>query len=195
MKSVDEIYKVLEERLTPRRLKHSVGVAQTSQRLAELYGYDTHKAYVAGLVHDYAKDLKYDEMICQAKTLGVFLDDMTLKSVALIHGPVGAEMAKRDFTITDEEMVSSIHFHTTAKADMTLLEKIIYLSDFIEPNRNYPGVNKLRELALIDLDEALLLALSNTINYVVSIGAPIHVRTIEARNFIILKRMEQNGSM
>jgi predicted HD superfamily hydrolase involved in NAD metabolism len=188
MKTIEEMKLILQASLTPKRYKHSLGVADTAAKLAELYGYDSEKAYIAGLVHDCAKDMTLEHLLKKANAYNVMLDDLTIKSAALAHGPVGAQIAKHEFGISDEDIISSVFFHTTGKADMTLLEKIIYLSDFIEPGRNYDGVNKLREIAHKDLNSAVYQNLSNTIKFVVSMNAPLHIKTVEARNFFLLDK-------
>jgi len=186
MKDIGEIKEMLQNTLTPRRYKHSLGVADTASQLAMRFGFDPQRAYTAGLVHDCAKDMSLEQMLNWADSYDVVLDELTLKSPALVHGPVGAQIIRHHFEITDEDIISSVHFHTTGKAHMGLLEKIIYLSDFIEPSRNYEGVEQLRETARRDLDVAVFQALSNTIGYVISLRAPLHINTEEARNFILL---------
>ncbi|NTW72559.1 MAG: HD domain-containing protein, partial [Eubacteriaceae bacterium] len=130
-----------------------------------------------------------------ARENDLVFDEITLYETQLMHGPVGRLVARKEFGIEDEEVLSAIEFHTTGKANMTLLEKIIYLSDFIEPTRNYKGVRKLRKLALTNLDQALAMAFDNTIRFVISIESVLHPRTIEARNYLLMNtKEEKNGS-
>lgn len=177
----------LEPHLKPKRFAHSLGVVDSAAEMAERFGADVHQAKLAALLHDCAKNFTDEEMLATAKAAHLDIDPITKVEPQLLHGPVGAVVAKRDYGITDPAILSAITYHTTGREHMTLLEKIIYLADFIEPSRDYPGVDTLREAcAGDDIDKALLVSFTNTIMYINSIGGLIHPRTVNARNALIL---------
>ena len=118
---------------------------------------------------------------------GYELDEITLKSPQVLHGFVGAIVAKEKFGIEDEMVLDAVKYHTLAKKDMSTLEKIIYIADYIEPGRDFPGVEELREITREDLDKGVLKGLENTILFVIKQGNLIHPLTIEARNFLIMQ--------
>ena len=178
--------KKLKEMLTPHRFEHSLGVQDMAVRLAERYGGDRQKAALAGLVHDCAKDLTMEQMEERLQRYALKLDEVSLREPALIHGPLGACVAQDLFQIDDQEILGAICYHTTGRENMTLLEKIIYLADFIEPCRDYPGVERLRQIAWESLDRALLLSFDNTIAYVISLKSLLHPNTILARNYLLM---------
>lgn len=187
MISEGEMETYLRQNLTDKRFVHSLGVRDTAVKLAELYGGNTEKARIAGLVHDCAKNMDSSDMISIIKGEGLLIDEISMKNTELLHGLAGSIIARKKFGICDEEILSSIIYHTTGKEDMSLLEKIIYLSDYIEPSREFEGVQTLRELAFKDLDSALLKSFDNTIRYVILKGQLLHYNTIAARNYIIMR--------
>ena len=113
---------------------------------------------------------------------------------AIIHGPVGAILAKRDYGISDEEILNAIRIHTTGDVNMSLLEKIIFLSDLIEPGRAFPGVDELRVKAFKDLDEAMVHAFDMTIMHVLNKGSLLHPKTVSARNYILMEKESEGKS-
>ena len=162
---LNDIQKDLEKILSSKRFRHSRGVAETARHLAEKYGADSRKAYVAGWVHDCAKELSLGDMQRIVKKAGLKADKYLLSSRALLHGPAGSILAETKYGIGDKEIQSAIYYHTTGRADMTLLEKIIFLADYIEPSRDFSGVDNLRKLSEINLDDALLAAYDSTISH------------------------------
>ena len=184
----ERIKRRIKDHLSLKRYKHSLGVVDCAIPLAKMYNCDVDKTKIAAISHDCAKELKHSELVRIAKSEGINVDPVTLAEPQLLHGPVGRYIANREFNITDEEILNAIEYHTTGRAHMTTLEKIIYLSDIMEIGRSYLGVEEVRELAKINLDDAILLAMDNTIKYVVSINSLLHPRTIEARNSILLKK-------
>lgn len=189
--NLDTIQKNLKERLKDRRYIHSLEVQKVAVALAKHYNISIDKASVAGLVHDCAKDLTDRELLDYALHFNILLPCITKGNIQLIHGWVGAELAKEEFGIVDEEILNAIRFHTTGKENMAILEKIVYLADYIEPNRNFDGVEELREAAFLDMDKALLMAFDHTIRYVIAKGELLHPATITGRNFLILQDQEQ----
>lgn len=178
----------LEKILPPKRFLHSIGVAEEAVKLAKLYGADADKAYTAGLLHDCAKGYSIDEQIRMCNDLGVSLDAASLKCVAVIHAPLGAEIAKQKYGISDVEILDAIRYHTVGAANMTTLIKIIYLADMIEPSRDFEGVEHIRALSLKNLDEAVLAALEKSIEFNLKKKTIIHPDTLTAWNYMICER-------
>lgn len=160
---------------------------ETAEKLAKVYGCDKYKARLAGLIHDCGKIENDRELLKMAFEFGIIHDDVEDVNIALLHGPLGAEIAKNEFEIKDLEILNAIRYHTTGKENMSLLEKIIYIADYIEPNRDFPLVEEIRRLAFLDLDKAILLAMDNTIKYVVDNGWVLDTETVKARNFLLKK--------
>ena len=186
MKDIETIKEYLKENLSEKRYTHSLGVADEAVRLAKRYSIDIHKAYIAGLVHDCAKEIIPVRSIELLKgKYNVSLDDDMIAVPRLLHGLLGAHIACSEFKIDDEDIFDAIRYHTTGKANMSNLTKIIYIADYIEPGRVYPDVDKLREITYRDIDEGILFSLDYTICDLVKKGIPIHPDTVFCRNFLI----------
>ena len=155
--------------LKHKRIPHVLGTEQEAIRLAERYGADVEKARVAALLHDCTKRLDMEEQLALCRQYGIRLDALEQQALKLLHAKTGAAIARDVFGV-DDEIYRAIWWHTTGHANMTLLEKIIYLADYIEPSRDFPGVDKLRSVCYKDLDEGLLLGLEMTIEEMTSMG-------------------------
>ena len=164
-----------------KRIPHVLGTEQEAIRLAERYGGDVEKARVAALLHDCTKKLDMEEQMALCRHYGIELDELEQKALKLLHAKTGAAIARDVFGV-DEEIYHAIWWHTTGHANMTLLEKIIYLADYIEPSRDFPGVDKLRKVCYEDLDKGLLLGLDMSIQEMTEMGNPVHRATVEARD-------------
>ena len=164
-----------------KRIPHVLGTEQEAVRLAERYGADVRKAQVAALLHDCTKKLDMEQQLALCRRYGIRLDELEQKALKLLHAKTGAAIARDVFGV-DDEIYRAIWWHTTGHAHMTLLEKIIYLADYIEPSRDFPGVDKLRSVCYKDLDEGLLLGLEMSIEEMTNMGNPVHHATIEARD-------------
>lgn len=184
---LEEIQKELRDILSKKRFKHSAGVADSARHLAELYGEDPEKAYLAGWVHDCAKEMTLPEMQEWVAKKGFKLDSYMLGSRALLHGPAGSAYAELHYGITDEAILSAVFYHTTGQPAMTKLQKIVFLADYIEPSRDFPGVAALRKLSEKGLDEAVLAAYDSTIGHLLDEGAYIYDLTFLGRNALILE--------
>ena len=172
----------LKANLSKKRYNHSVNVADAAVELAKLYGEDSDKALVAGLLHDVAKELpieKQREYVLKS-TLGV--DEVETKSHALFHAVAGAELAKLVFGIDDMDVILAIRYHTVAAGDMSSLAAIIYLADLISADRDYKDVKRMRKLAVSGLERAMLEALKFSITDSVSKGNTIPLSTLAAYN-------------
>ena len=167
--------------LKHKRIPHVLGTGQEAIRLAERYGADVEKARVAALLHDCTKRLDMEEQLALCRQYGIRLDVLEQQALKLLHAKTGAAIARDVFGV-DDEIYRAIWWHTTGHAGMTLLEKIMYLADYIEPSRDFPGVDKLRAVCYKDLDEGLLMGLEMTIEEMTSMGNPVHHATIEARD-------------
>ena len=177
----------LKEMLGEERLEHSVNTSKIACKLAIKYYYNADKAEVAGLLHDCAKDLDYENLKIMIKEYNVKIDRFITKIPKLLHPLVGAAIAEKEFNIQDPVILSAVRAHSTGAAQMSLLDKIIYLSDKIEPLRNMVGVEEVREMAEKDLDRAVLMALDRGIIYLINKNSLIHPVSIEARNSILSK--------
>lgn len=183
---MDKIQDKLKSMISNERYNHSIGVQQTAVKLAVMYGADTIKASTAGLIHDCAKGFSDDELIEAADKYGIETNDVTRSQPGLLHGPVGSHVAREVFSIEDDEILHAIWYHTTGCKNMSLLDKIIYIADYIEPGRDFSGVDELRKSAFHSMDEAVLTALNNTIKYVIDKKQLIDMLTVEARNYMLL---------
>lgn len=190
----EEIIRKLKTNLDEERFTHSLGVMKTAVKLAENYGADIKKAKIAGLLHDCAKCLDTVSQLKIAESFGILQDDVVKHERALIHGPVGAILAKREYGITDTEILRAIKIHTTGDINMSMLEKIIFLSDFIEPGRCFPGVDELRAKAFKNINDAIVDAFDSTIRYVLKKRSLLHPKTISARNSILMQKESEGKS-
>ena len=172
------IYPRLRLTLSDRRLQHSLLVAATARRLAILHGMNADQAAMAGLMHDCAKCMPLAQQQRIAREARLLLDKETLQSENLLHGPVGAVVAERDFGVTDPNILSAIRCHTTGKVGMLPLDMIVFLSDKIEPSRrSYPALETVRELAQSDLVAAMRYSLQSTLAYVMAQKTAVHPTT------------------
>jgi nicotinate-nucleotide adenylyltransferase len=164
-----------------KRIPHVLGTEQEAIRLAERWGGDVEKARRAALLHDCTKKLDMARQKELCKQYGIALDPLEQEALKLLHAKTGAAVAEDVFG-TDPEITNAIRWHTTGRANMTLLEKIIYLADYIEPNRDFPGLPELRRICYEDLDAGLLRGLEMTIAEMEERGNPVHHATLEARD-------------
>ena len=191
MKNKYETYRaILREKLDEYRYVHSINVSETSAELARKYGADEKKAYEAGLLHDIMKNADKEETFALFEKYGVELTQLEKKSPKLWHAIAGSIYCKYELEIDDEDVISAIRYHTTGRAGMTELEKVLFTADFISADRNYNGVEEMREKAQISLDEAMTEGLRFTIDELCNALKPIHPDTIDAYNDILLKGIE-----
>lgn len=178
---------ILKGRLGERRFDHSLSVAKTASVLAKQYDYNICLAEVSGLLHDYARDLREEELLGIAEKRGLIRHPVERQVPVLLHGPVGGVLVKEDLGICDEEVLQAIACHTTGAPGMSGLSGIIYLADMIEPLRDFPGVDKLRSLARRSLKAAVIAALESSIRYCLDSRLLIHPLSIEARNYLLTR--------
>lgn len=164
-----------------------MNVIEAAEKLARTFGCDPEQARLAALLHDCAKNLTDGQQLDYAKQHQIKIDRVSQNDPQLLHGPVGAVLAKERYGVTDAAIQNAISCHTTGCQHMSTLDKIIYLADFIEQDRSFPGVETIRGIAETDLDGATIMALTNCICHVAQTGALLHMRTIDARNDLIIK--------
>lgn len=169
----------LKKELDAQRYEHTLGVERMAGNMASIFGEDVERAELAGLLHDCAKCMTLSQMQKAAKRVEV--DPVMRESRALMHSVAGMCVAQDVYGVDDAQVLSAIRWHTTGHADMTAMEKIIYLADMIEPNRKpYPGLDELRERCMHDLDGAMHLALRMSLEYVTAQGKSLHPDTLAA---------------
>lgn len=184
---IKEIHSNLRQNISNHRYNHTMGVIKSAVYLAKKYGENEKDAYLAALLHDYAKYFTREEIYEYVRQKDIQIDDIMSNVYELLHGKIAAHIAQNQYGIKDQNILNAIEYHTTGRKNMSKLEKIIYLADFIEPGREYSGVVRLREVADENLDRAVLLALNNTIKFVIHIEKILHTNTIEARNTLLLE--------
>lgn len=167
--------------MSEKRFKHVLGVEKTAIELAERYGYDTEKAGLAGLIHDYAKELSDQEFL---DLIDKYKLDPELKKWGnnVWHGMVGIYKIQEDLGVTDKEILRSIETHTVGSGEMSLLDKIIYVADYIEPGRRFPLVEEARVIAKESLDKAVAYETVHTVEHLAHQAFPIFPQTIETYN-------------
>ena len=161
-----DLKKAMKKHMDESRYEHTLGVMYTCASLAMRYGYDMEKAMLAGLMHDCAKCMPNAKKLKTAEKNHLEITDLERKNPFMLHAKLGAPLAKKKYDIDDEEILSAIRWHTTGRPDMSLLDKIVYVSDYIEPKRDKaPNLPKIRQLAFMDIDQALLQILEDTLGY------------------------------
>ncbi|WP_207940207.1 HD domain-containing protein [Enterococcus sp. DIV2402] len=177
----------VQMQMSEKRFRHVLGVEETAIALAGRYGASLEKASIAALTHDYAKERSDDEFKLVIRRDNFDLDLLNWGN-EIWHGLVGANFVQRELEIDDEEILQAIRVHTTGAAEMSLLDKIIYVADYIEPGRNFPGVEEAREIALRNLDNAVAYETKHTLLHLVSKEVPIYPKTIETYNKWVAKK-------
>ena len=182
---------ILKKRLNEKRYFHSLCVADEAERLAIKYGGDAQKCYLAGLLHDITKNAPDDEHLKIFETFGIMLSVVEKNAKKLWHAMSGEAYIKNVLGVDDSELLDAVRYHTTAKADMSLTAKILYLADFTSRDRDYDDVDVMRRLVDISLDDALIYALKYSIADLVQQGRAIHEDTVSAYNQICLSGGEK----
>ena len=166
-----------------KRIPHVQGCEEEAVRLARRWGADEDAARAAAILHDCTKYLELEEQLSLCKKYGIILDKMEQKAVKLLHSKTGAAIARWEYGMP-EPVYDAICWHTTGKPDMTTLEKILYIADYMEPTRDFDGVEKLRALVYKDLDAAVRLGLEMSVEELTQRGVPVHPNTLEALRFL-----------
>ncbi len=170
----------LQKQLSPPRYRHSLGVAQTAADLAKIYGCDINKARLAGLLHDIARDLQPPQLIEQAKLYNLAISADDLASPLILHAPLGARIAEANWGITDSEVLAAISYHTIPDFKMSDLAKIVFIADSIEPERSeFAGLAQIRQTAIIDLNQTMILILADSFEFLKAKNRPIHPKSAQ----------------
>lgn len=190
----DDMLAIVRKQLTHQRYVHTLGVLQSAIELAEAYGVDTKQAETAAIFHDYAKFRDLDEMKSIIENEVSIPNDLLHNHHELWHAFVGAYLVEKEVGIKDEAVLDAIRYHTTGRAEMTVLDKVVFLADYIEPGRRFRGVDEVRLLAQTSLNQAVCVALQNTIQFLQSKNVPVYHLTLEAYNDIKQAfKEEKNG--
>lgn len=180
----DEYKNIIRAKLDDYRYNHSLCVADEAKRLALIYNVNPDDAYLAGLLHDITKNFTPEEHLQIFSRFDIILSDIEKESEKLWHAISGSAYVKNVLNIQNKSIISAIRYHTTAKSNMTLFEKLIYLADFTSADRNYPDVSVMRELVNISIKDAMLYSLNYTINDLKSKQRTVHPDTLNAYNEI-----------
>ncbi len=183
----DKYKDILKSKLTNKRYNHSLCVADEAVRLVEKYGGDKEKAYLAGLLHDVTKNATQEEHLQIFNKFDIMLNDIEKSAEKLWHAISGAAYIEHILGIDDKEIITAVRYHTTARENMSHLEKILYLADFTSLDRDYDDIDIMRAKVEISMEAALDYALSYTINDLVLRGKPLHLDTVKAYNQNTLK--------
>ena len=176
-----EIRRQLQEKLKPHRYEHTLGVSYTAVCLAMRYGCDMKQAELAGLLHDCARQFKVEEMVKKCTKYEIEITESERQNPLLLHAKLGARIASEEYHVEDPEILSAIRYHTTGRPAMTLLDKIIYLADYIEPRRDQaPDLDTVRPLAFQDLDACIYLVMKHILEYLEQTGGVIDETTRQA---------------
>lgn len=185
----ERLIEAVRSQMPERRWEHTLGVMHTAVELANRYEGNARKAELAAILHDVAKYWpveKLERMVKEVPMPEHFAPEEVLPyDSQLLHAPVGAYVAGHEYGIDDPEVLDAIRYHTTGRTQMTLLDKIVCLADYMEPGRDFPGVHEIRRLAEINLEQALLAGLDSTITFLLSKGKKVFPLTIMARNALI----------
>lgn len=191
MMEIQEIEDILQQKQNPHRYRHTIGVRYTSICLAMRYGEDLTRASYAGLLHDCAKHMSNEKLLAKCCKHHLAVSEVEEKNPFLLHGRVGAWLAEHKYGITDPEILGAIEWHTTGRPDMTLLEKIVFTADYIEPGRDQaPNLVELRRLAFTDIDQAVCAILKQTLDYLRDQGGEIDPATEVTYNYYLQKCAE-----
>lgn len=178
-----ELIEEVSSKINKKRLLHTLSVEKEALKLAGHYGCSLEEASAAAILHDICRDFSIEEMNEYVKKYN--LDNIYLNNIALSHAKVAANYVKEKLKIENQDVIDAINFHTTGRENMSMLGKIIYIADIIEENRDFEGVETLRELAYLHLDKAVLYALDLSIKYVIDKNEYLHMDTVLARNSLL----------
>lgn len=185
MYNINEYQNIIKERLSDYRFYHSLCVAESAKALAKKYGADEEKAEVAGILHDICKESTKAEQLEIIEKAGMTITDFEKSKKKFYHQISGAAYAKVVLGIEDEEILNAIRYHTTGRADMTLLDEIVYLADFISADRDYDDIDNIRAEAEKGKEHGMLYATKYTIVSNIKKNSTLHPETVNAYNWIL----------
>ncbi|MCC5889079.1 MAG: bis(5'-nucleosyl)-tetraphosphatase (symmetrical) YqeK [Alkalibacterium sp.] len=187
-----ELAQVMEQTLSKRRYKHVMRVEKTALYLAEKYNVDKEKVSIAAIAHDYAKERSDEEMMDLIISENQDLEMLQFGS-NIWHGPIGAVLLRNEFNIADDEILEAIKYHTIGAPKMSQVAQIIYIADFIEPNRSFKGVDKARKLSEVSLAETLAFISKHTLENLIKRNMKVYPKSIETYNAWAVSYKEENN--
>lgn len=182
---IEQIKIDLQMVLKKKRYQHTLGVVKSALHLAQCYGADKDQAELAALLHDYCKNMSVEQYQEYIQRYHISFDEIAKDNPELMHGRIARYIAFDQYGIREADVLNAIEFHTTGRKQMSLLEMIVALADYIEEGRDFPGVEEIRKLAQEDIRKALLKGIDGTLKQLIDSGSMIHRDTIEARNDLI----------
>jgi len=182
---IEYLKQQLKKEVKEYRYLHSLGVAETGKKLAKKYGADPLKVEIAGILHDFTKDWPKEKMASIIEKYDELADDLLNYDHWLWHGPVTSIVIQERFNINDQDIINAIRYHTFGREKMSLIEKIVCLADYIEPLRQFPGIDEVRSLAEQDLDKALLAEFDGTIQFLIKNKRRIYPLAVLTRNQLL----------
>ncbi len=183
-RNIDKMRRKVRRRLDKERYEHTLGVMYTAGALAMRYHVDLDTALAAGLLHDCAKCIPHEKKIKLCEKKHIPISDFERKNPGLLHAKLGAYLARKKYKVKDKEILDAITYHTTGRPKMTLLDKIVYIADYIEPNRrNAPNLDEARKMAFQDIDQCLYLILKDCLSYLESRNMAIDPKTQETYEY------------
>lgn len=177
----EKLLETISSAMSEKRFRHVLGVEEAALELARKYGCDEKKASLAALLHDYAKEVE-DQVFLDLIDQHQLGEDLKIWGNNVWHGMVGSYKIRQDFGLDDPEILQAIERHTVGAAQMTLLDQVLYVADYIEPNRDFPGVEEARRLAKVSLEKAVAYETAQTVAHLAKKGIPIYPQTIETYN-------------
>jgi predicted HD superfamily hydrolase involved in NAD metabolism len=186
MQNFDTIKEMIKEMLDRERFEHTMKVEKEAVRLAKHWGADQQKAAVAGLLHDASRYMTPAQMLAEAEESGIRIDELERQQPKLLHARLSRMIAETKFGINDTEVLHAIECHTLGVPKMSLLDKIVYIADHIEPGRSHKGVDGIRKLAYEEIDEAVLASTTNMIKALIEKGQAVHPDGMRTRNYYLL---------
>lgn len=183
---INRMRRAVQSEVSEKRYRHCIAVQKKAVELSKIHGGDWYKAAVAGLLHDICREMPLEAQLNYLRRCGILLDTQILENPPIWHGLCGAEYIRAELGVKDSEILDSIRYHTTGRAAMTTLEKVVYIADLTSEDRDFPDVDYVRKLGEENLDEAMAYSLSYSITKVVSRKCPIVLDTFEAYNYYTL---------
>ena len=191
---INDMKKKLKDELTKKRYEHTLGVAYTAASMAMCYNEDVNKALIAGLLHDSAKCLSDKDKLKAVKKYKLDITDAERENLELLHAKIGAAFAYDLYDVEDEEILSAIRCHTTGKADMSPLEEILFIADYIEPNRKeLPGMDEIRYLAFHNRTDCIVKIIENTLKYLEGKKSLIDDSSKDTYDFYVKKQESEHA--
>lgn len=192
--NLDEYKNLIKSKMSEHRFVHSVNVSKEARKLAKIYGADTEKAAIAGILHDITKEMPVEEQLKIITDSGIILDNVQKNAPKLWHGISGSIYIKENLDINDADILNAIRYHTTGRAGMSLLEKIIFVADFTSQERTYKGVSTMRKKSRKTLDEAMLYGFKFTFSDLSKRELAIHPDELACYNEIVLSNISLKGN-